>query len=96
MVGRLAISHEHRSGRGLPWGAIALLVLGLGVEYYAHAMGALLSSSCASFAWEAPGRCGSPLRWSLLGILFLALGCAGTLFWLFRRVTGRRTRPDDT
>lgn len=69
----------------LPRIAVVLLVLGIAVEYYAHALGAFVVTECGRS--NAAERCRWPYRLSVAGIVLMVSGVTALGLGLLRRRT---------
>jgi hypothetical protein len=67
------------------WVSVLIVLGGCIVEYYAHALGALLLSECSDLGPAASGRCASPRHWAIVGIVMIVGGLAALVFALLRR-----------
>jgi hypothetical protein len=71
------------------WFSVVLLILGILIEYYAHALGAFILSDCDTITADNVSRCAQPRRLAIIGFVVIGLGAAGILV---RLVLGRSRR----
>lgn len=73
-------------------GSAALLVIGVAVEFYAHALAALLLSTCDGVDRNLSERCAWPHKLSLWGFALMGTGALGMVSSVVRRVLPRTAR----
>jgi hypothetical protein len=80
---------EPASGRILLVASVTVIVTGIGVEYYAQALGGLLVSTCDGVDLTTSNRCAWPHGLALLGLVSMGAGALGLLVGAVRRFTSR-------